>query len=338
MLGRRLEPCSAVSARPGHAARAAPPTRPRDPRPTRRRGPDQRMAALSHALPACSSTRSTAASIRRRSSSRDSRWSPSLISSTVTAPLSRQAARRSEVCHGTSGSSWPCSRWTGQRSGIGAVQEQVALAVLEQPAGDRDRLAVGRRCQEHAVPVERRAMPRRELGQDQVVGEVGCRRDPDQPAHPLRAAASATSSMIQPPMLEPTSTSGPSVSAVERWPAHRHASRRCSRPRTGRRTHRGRDSRSAGRPGRAVRSAAPGGRPWRRSCRNGSRSGTGRSAIRPRRRDEGQRRTIIAVEMSCVRLHHCVSLTRLPGCSGARRMQAKVDRRSQRRKRGLAAC
>ena len=56
---------------------------------------------------------------RARSCGRESRWSPSLTRVIWTSSASSRSAMRSAVCQGTSGSAWPCSRRTGQASGIG---------------------------------------------------------------------------------------------------------------------------------------------------------------------------------------------------------------------------
>ena len=52
----------------------------------------------------------------------------------------------------------------------------------------------------------------RAVAQNKILGEIGGGGDADQRVDALGLAASAASSMIQPPMLEPTRICGPSVS------------------------------------------------------------------------------------------------------------------------------
>ncbi|MFO1071650.1 MAG: hypothetical protein U1E17_02895 [Geminicoccaceae bacterium] len=95
--------------------------------------------------------------------------------------------------------------------GSGA-QDEVRCTFLEQMPGDRRRLAIGRGCQQR--------MPSRASWAAQADDKAGRRirssvksggcGEAHQALHPP-GRASATSSMIQPPMLEPTSTTGPST-------------------------------------------------------------------------------------------------------------------------------
>ena len=149
--------------------------------------------------------------IRARSGGDERRWSPALISSMVTSSACSRSARRSAVCQGTSGSRWPCSRWTGHRIGSGARSTRCSSRLVDEPAGYRIGIAaIGRRLHPIALVGERAALLGRRPRQQQIRGEIGRRRDADQAGDAL-GRASATSSMIQPPMLEPTTSRGPAV-------------------------------------------------------------------------------------------------------------------------------
>ena len=153
----------------------------------------------------------------------------------------------------------------------------MALAVLEQPAGDRVGVAVGGGCQGQPVGLEPCDRLGRQPRPDQVGREVGCRRDPDQARRPARAgpaprAAPASRPCSSRPGRRGRRRPGPGP------PGRPAPSRRSPDPRSGRTRPHGRGSRSGCRRARAPGSGAPAPPPSRPSCPSGSR---GRRALRP---------------------------------------------------------
>ena len=158
----------------------------------------------------------TAAISRSRSSGRDRRWSPSLISVSTTSSLEKCETRSSAWRQGTSGSCTPLQDVHRAAVVDQPAEHEMLAALLDQLLGDRIGLAVVivRR------PKSRRPSPRSrvdgvgELLPEQFLGEIDRRRDQHHAGDRRRVlapsrSARASSSASQPPMEEPITTCGP---------------------------------------------------------------------------------------------------------------------------------
>ncbi len=257
-----------------HARAVARPSRP----PLRSRTSDEERRR--YAMP------STAAIRRCRSSSRDKRWSPSLISVMETLSPGRCSIKLHRVAPRHVGVLHPLKNMDGAAGGDRAAEQKMSASILDQ--GSRNRIGVrriSRRPEVDAVlqdglpdcgrePVPHQPFREIDRRRDQhETGSMGCgfalqqlpRREEGQPSAHGRADQDERSGREAVDDRE---------GVVE--PAREGALFEERRP-----TRHARNNRSAGRHGRSARPSRRAPRPWWRACRSGSRRARARPAPSP---------------------------------------------------------
>ena len=217
-----------------------------------------------------------------RSDGRDSRWSPSLTSVTCTSSdvqpvgeAQRGLPRHVGVALAVQQADRAVERDRRVAAAGGRGPSSISAAVI---AG---RVAVVARHVQHAVAQQASRARRGAIASHISVSvKSGAAAMPTRPAtrsgrasadQQRDPAAHAGADQHQRALGQPVDQGQRVLGPARRW---------CRR-RTRRRWRRGRNSRAAGRPGRALRRTPRARAPWRRSCRCGSPAGTPRSGRRP---------------------------------------------------------